>query len=166
MANPENIKNFIGCDPIPQILDEAICCFGLLDEAFYLLLKWSITIPAILGGSLLDLSLCGIPKRIINVSYCMQSNFFFRESTRTKEATYAEAKNDDCCSCWYALTEEGFSGLARAITSYIIEIPISAVAVIAALIFTALYFIIANTIGKTLYAVGECVVNNMCGNHQ
>lgn len=170
MANPEHIKNYItetfDTEEIPQIIDDLIVCFGLLDEAFYILLKWAVTIPSILGGQLLDLAFCGVPKRLIDVSYCMQSNFFFRELTRAKEKEYAASKDDKCCSCWYALTEEGFSGLARAVTSYLLEIPFSISAVALALVFTAVYFIVANTIGKPVYAIGECVINNMSGNHQ
>lgn len=128
--------------------------FDLHNAILYHAMKWSVTIPLTILGNFTDLLMLGLPKKVIDVTPAMTSGLFYRDSTNSKEQD------------WYrdfTLTNKGFAGLLRCISSYALEIPLNILAPAAAAILTAFTVLIANTIGVPLVAIAEFASNNMLG---
>ena len=127
--------------------------FKFYDYVAYAALKYSLTIPAVIAGNMLDLLTLGIPKRLIDVSPLMTSIPFFKEATRDKEQAYAGS----------SLLNKGFAGVLRGGVSIFAEIPVTVAAKVIACIVTALHVLIANTVGVPLMSIAAFVAENMCG---
>ncbi len=94
-------------------------------------MKYSITIPFTLVGSLLDLATLGYSKRAIDVSPLMTKFPFFLESTKHKEQLLDGS----------TLLNKGFAGLFRAVATVITDLPLTFISAVLGAFFTALHTI-------------------------
>lgn len=124
--------------------------FDFYNFAAYMILKYSVTGPAIALGNLVDLCSFGIPKRVINVTNVMTNVPFFKEATRTTENVFYNN---------FSLVNCGFAGLFRAISSLALEIPVTIVAAALAVVFAAIHLILAPIVGPIV----DVVSRNMFG---
>lgn len=128
--------------------------FEMYDKLIYTALKWSVTVPSTMAGTILDLCLLGLPKLCIDMTPLMTTFPFFRDITRSKERE------------WFAESSffnKGFAGIFRAAASILLEIPLSIAAPVIAFVMTTLHTILAQTIGYPFAALASCVATNMCG---